>query len=80
LAGQFRYTFSKYVTFSDRLEIYPSLVNASDFNLRNEAAILSPIGAGWALKFANILDYNNDPPADVYKTDLLWTLGLQYSF
>jgi len=80
LAGHFRYTLSKYLTFSDRLEIYPSLANADDFTLRNEAAILSPLGAGWSLKLANILEYDNDPPRDVSKTDLTWILGLQYSF
>lgn len=80
LAGQFRYTLSKYLTFSDRLEIYPSLANGNDFTLRNEAAILSPIGAGWSLKLANIIEYDNDPPRDVSKTDLTWILGLQYSF
>ena len=80
LAGNFRYTLSKFLTFSDRLEIYPSLANANDFTLRNEAAILSPIGAGWSLKLANILEYDNDPPRNVSKTDLTWILGLQYSF
>ena len=80
LAGSFRYTLSKYLTFSDRLEVYPSLANANDFTLRNEAAILSPIGAGWSLKLANILEYDNDPPRSVSKTDMTWILGLQYSF
>jgi putative salt-induced outer membrane protein YdiY len=80
LAAAFRYTLSKYLTFSDRLEIYPSLANSNDFTLRNEAAILSPIGAGWSLKLANILEYDNDPPVNVSKTDVTWILGLQYSF
>jgi putative salt-induced outer membrane protein YdiY len=80
LAGAFRYTLSKYLTFSDRLEIYPSLANANDFTLRNEAAILSPIGAGWSLKLANIIEYDNDPPKYISKTDMTWILGLQYSF
>ena len=80
LAGQFRYTLSRYLTVSERLEIYPSFANADDFTLRNEAAILSPIGAGWSLKLENILEYDNDPPRDVSKTDLTWVLGLQYSF
>lgn len=80
LAGAFRYTLSKYLTFSDRLEFYPSLANANDFTLRNEAAILSPIGAGWSLKLANIIDYDNSPPQYISKTDMTWILGLQYSF
>ncbi|MCX5913560.1 MAG: DUF481 domain-containing protein, partial [Deltaproteobacteria bacterium] len=80
LAGNFRYTLSKYLTFSDRLEFYPSLANANDFTLRNEAAILSPIGAGWSLKLANIIDYDNSPPQYISKTDMTWILGLQYSF
>jgi len=80
LAGNFRYTLSRYLTFSDRLEFYPSLANANDFTLRNEAAILSPIGAGWSLKLANIIDYDNSPPPYISKTDMTWILGLQYSF
>lgn len=80
LAGEFRYAIFERLTFSDRLELYPSLKNSDDFNLRNEAAILSPLAAGWSLKLSHILEYDNDPPADVSKTDQYWTLGLQYSF
>jgi putative salt-induced outer membrane protein YdiY len=80
LAANFRYTFSKYLTFADFLQVYPSLSYGGEFTLRNEAAILSPLGAGWALKLSNVWDYDSDPPEGVSKNDLLWILGLQYSF
>jgi len=80
LAANFRYTFSKYLTFTEFLQVYPSLNYGGQFTLRNEAAILSPLGAGWALKLSNIWDYNSDPPYGISKNDLLWILGLQYSF
>ena len=80
LAANFRYAFSKYLTFTDFLQVYPSLNYGGEFTLRNEAAILSPLGAGWAMKLSNIWDYNSDPPYGVSKNDLLWILGLQYSF
>lgn len=80
LAANFRYTFSKYLTFTDFLQVYPNLEDGGEFTLRNEAAILSPLGAGWALKLANIWEYDSDPPRGVSKNDLLWILGLQYSF
>jgi putative salt-induced outer membrane protein YdiY len=80
LAANFRYTFSKYLTFTDFLQVYPSLNYGGQFTLRNEAAILSPLGSGWALKLSNIWDYNSDPPYGISKNDLMWILGLQYSF
>jgi putative salt-induced outer membrane protein YdiY len=80
LAGQFQYTFSKYLKFFDWFEMHPSLEDVDDFIARNEAGILSPIGAGWSLKLSHLLEYNHTPPPDVSKTDQLWTLGLQYSF
>jgi putative salt-induced outer membrane protein YdiY len=80
LAGSFRYTFSKYLTFTDLLQVYPRLDRGGEFTLRNEAAILSPLGAGWSLKLANIWEYDSDPPEGVSQNDLLWILGLQYSF
>jgi putative salt-induced outer membrane protein YdiY len=79
-AAALRYALSKFLTVSDRLEIYPNLSDADDFSLRNEAAVVSPIGGGWSLKLENILEHKNNPPLNVSKTDVTWLLGMQYAF
>ncbi len=80
LAGNLMYKLLTSLTFNDHLIIYPSLENFGDFQLRNEAAVATPLASGWALKFINILEYNSDPPADIKNTDLNWILSMQYSF
>ena len=80
LAGEFHYKILDFVTFSDRLLFYPSLERSKDYLLRNEAALTAPVGSRWALRLANIIDYDNNPPETVKKTDVQWILSLQYSF
>ncbi len=80
VSSNFHYYILSNLAFSELIIVYPSLENAKNFTLRNEAAFTSPIAAGWGLKFANIFDYNNNPPAGVSTTDLQWILGVQYSF
>jgi putative salt-induced outer membrane protein YdiY len=80
LAADFRQRLTDHLEFTDRLVLYPSLQSFSDFTLRNEAALLTSIGAGWAMKLADILDYVNRPPAGTKSTDSIFTAGLQYAF
>jgi putative salt-induced outer membrane protein YdiY len=80
LAADFKYTLAKFITFADLFAIYPNLDYAGEYTLRNEASLLSPLGAGWALKLSNIYERNSDPPPGILKDDLTWILGLQYSF
>lgn len=80
LATIFDYTFDLGPEFSDTLTVYPSLEN-SDFTLRNEAAITSPVAYGWALQLRNIIEHDSNPAAPgVKKTDYSWILGLNYAF
>lgn len=67
------------VTFSNRLTVLPSLED-DQYQLRNEAALATPLGAGWSLKLSNVFEYDSQPPAGVKKTDRIWILGLQYRF
>lgn len=76
----FRYALLKFIIFTDSLAYYPSLEKFSTYTLRNEAALTTPLGARWALKLANILQYNSDPATGIGKTDNQWILGLQYLF
>jgi len=80
LAGNYMYKITDTITFTDNLILYPSLEKASDFKLRNEAAIATALGAGWSMKLANVLDYDNEPVAGIKKTDSVLLLGLQYAF
>jgi putative salt-induced outer membrane protein YdiY len=80
LAGDFSYTLKETIVFSDQIVIYPNLEETGQYKLRNEAAITSALGSGWALRFANILERDSDPPLGVKQHDLYWTLGLQYGF
>jgi putative salt-induced outer membrane protein YdiY len=80
LAGNFRYQLLKIITFADRIEIYPNLNHSGEYTLRNEASLISPLGAAWSLKLSNIWRRDSDPPPGIGRDDLLWILGLQYSF
>ncbi len=80
LSADFWYKFGKFVTFSDLIIIYPSLKRGGEYTLRNEAALTSPLGAGWALRLANIWERDSDPSPGILKDDLTWLLSLQYSF
>ena len=80
LAANYRYKLTEWLVFTDRLVLYPSLESMSDFTLRNEAALLTAVGAGWSLKLADILDYVNSPPPGIKSTDSVFTVGLQYAF
>src|SRR5512135_81350 len=75
-----RYNLFKFVVFTNRLLYYPSLEKFSTYTLRNEAALTTPLGAQWALKLANIYQYNSEPSPGLGRADSQWILGLQYSY
>jgi putative salt-induced outer membrane protein YdiY len=78
--SDFRLQIIKGIVFSDHIIVYPSLENTSEYQLRNEASLISSLGAKWALKFANILEHDSDPPEGVKKNDLYWIMAFQYTF
>jgi putative salt-induced outer membrane protein YdiY len=80
LGINFRYNILSFLIFSDRFLYFPRFESSSQYTLRNEAAVASPLGSAWALRLAYILQYNNEPAPGVEKTDNTWILGLQYSF
>lgn len=80
LAGDLRYRFAGTLEFADQLIVYPSLEKGSDYKLRNEASLTSPLVSGWSLKLANILEHDGNPPEGVERNDWHWILALQYSF
>lgn len=80
LGADFRYKITNLISFTDKVVFYPRLDHIGRYLLRNEAALLAPVGSGWAMRLANILDRDSNPPAGIKKNDLQWILGLQYSF
>jgi putative salt-induced outer membrane protein YdiY len=80
LAANCRFKLTKWLVFTDRLVLFPSLENANNFLLRNEAALLTPVCTGWSLKLADVLEYVNRPAVGKKSTDSLLTVGLQYAF
>jgi putative salt-induced outer membrane protein YdiY len=80
LATDIRYKFGKYLSAGDNFTLYPNLNYGGQYTLRNEAYILSPLGAGWNLKLSNIWTRDSDPSPGFVKDDFQWILALQYSF
>ena len=80
LGADFRYKITKLLNFTDKVTLYPRLDHIGRYLLRNEAALVAPVGSGWAMRLANILDRDSNPPAEIRKNDIQWILGLQYSF
>jgi len=80
LAGNLTYALMTSLTLTDQLIMYPSLEDVGEFQLRNEAAVMTPLSSGWAISLVSILEYDSDPPADIKNTDWNWLLTLQYGF
>ena len=80
LGGRIRYKFFDFIVFSDQLLFYPSIGQGGDYTFRNEAALTAPLGARWALKLANIIDYNSNPPVGFDRANVQYLLTLGFSF
>jgi putative salt-induced outer membrane protein YdiY len=80
LGADFRWQIFKFLTFTDRILVYPNLKYGGEYLSRNEAALISPLGSGWALRLANIWERNSDPQPGFDKDDFTTLLALQYSF
>ncbi len=80
LGLDFRYQIFKWLAFNDKFQFNPTIGEGGLYFLRNEAALVAPLGAGFSLRLANIVDYNSDPGPGFKKTDVQWIGALQYSF
>lgn len=80
LAVNFLYKLFDRIVFTDQFVIYPNLDDTGEYTLRNEAALVTDIGASWAFKLSNIWERNSNPGPDLERDDFTWILGLQYSF
>ena len=68
------------VIFTDQFVIYPDLEDTGEYLLRNEASVVTDIGAKLAFKLSNIWERDSAPDPGLDEDDLTWILGLQYSF
>lgn len=80
LGVDFLYRLFDRIVFTNQFVIYPNLDEVGEYTLRNDAALVTDIWAGWALRFNNIWERNSDPEPDLKKDDFTWIAGLQYSF
>ena len=76
----FLYRLFDRILFTDQFVIYPNLDDTGEYTLRNEAALVTDIGASWAFRLSNIWERNSNPGPVLEKDDFTWILGLQYSF
>lgn len=80
LGANLRYRLFDWLSFTDELLVYPSLEEMGEYQLRNEAALISSLSGSWAFKFTNIYEYDSLPAPGVKNNDLTWILGLQYAY
>lgn len=80
LGVDFLYRLFDRIVFTDQFVIYPNLDEVGEYTMRNDAALVTDIWAGWALRLNNIWERNSDPGPDLKKDDFTWIAGLQYSF
>jgi putative salt-induced outer membrane protein YdiY len=80
LGADFLYRLFDRIIFTDQFVIYPSLDVVGEYTLRNDAALVTDIWAGWALRLNNIWERKSDPGPDLKKDDFTWIVGMQYSF
>lgn len=74
------YKIFENIIFRDFLLFYPSLENLSEYALRNEAHIISELGAGWALRLSHIFETTTPVAPGVENTDTRLIFGIQYAF
>ena len=79
-AGTFLWALGKAVTFSEYFVLYDRLDRNDNYTTRNEASITSALRGNLALKVSNIIEYNRTPPPGIYRMDIFWILGIQYTF
>ncbi|WP_305042613.1 DUF481 domain-containing protein [Geoalkalibacter sp.] len=80
LAAIFRYELTSWLRFTDTLIVYPQLESFGDYVLRNDAALITALGASWSLRLGNIWERDSAPPSGIKKDDFKTSLALQYSF
>ncbi len=79
-AGTFLWSLGKAVAFSEYFVLYDRLDKSDNYTTRNEASITSALAGNLALKVSNIIEYNRTPPPGIFRMDIYWILGLQYTF
>lgn len=79
-AFSLRWRLNGSLEFTDAFVLSNRVDDMADYQMRNEAAVTTGLGASWALKLSNIMDYDSEPSAGVRSTDIFWILALQYAF
>ncbi len=80
LAAIARYQLTPWLKVTEHLILYPQLESFGDYTLRNEATLITSLGAAWSLRLANIWERDSNPAQNVKKDDFKSSVNLQYSF
>lgn len=64
----------------DDFVLLPNFEEGDDWQARNDLAVSTSLGGGWAVKAGMITDYDNDPPDGLRKYDDIYYVGLGYKF
>lgn len=64
----------------DDVIFLPNFEEGDDWQLRNDLAITTTLGGGWAFKGGVITEFDNDPPDGLREHDNTYYVGLSYRF
>jgi putative salt-induced outer membrane protein YdiY len=80
ISAHFRRVLPLGLELVDDLVVLPNFEEGDDWQARNDLAVSTALGGGWALKAGMITDYDNDPPDGLRKYDDIYYVGLGYKF
>ncbi|NNF83747.1 MAG: DUF481 domain-containing protein [Deltaproteobacteria bacterium] len=80
LFGKYEYYFNEKNKFTQSLEWLLDFSEFKNWNLNSETAILSALNSWLSLKASYLIKYDNDPIADVKKTDRILGVALVANF
>lgn len=78
----FSYKFLTYFSIEESLLYYPSLDESDENKIRNELALISRLGTGWAVRLTYILDKDSlaEEIPGIQDIDNRFIFAIQYSF
>jgi putative salt-induced outer membrane protein YdiY len=80
ISAHFRRSLPWSLELVDDVVILPNFEEGDDWLLRNDLAVTTTLGGGWALKAGVITEYDNDPPDGLRKHDDTYYIALGYRF
>jgi len=76
----FKRKLTKNAAFVNTIYVQPNVTSSNDFRILERATLKVSITNSIAIKLDVEVKHDNNPPADVNKTDIKYTTGFEYSF